>query len=417
MPRVMVVYGTRPEAIKLAPVIRALAVDPDLDTRVVVTGQHRLMLDQVNRLFEIEPDVDLALMAEGQSLTAMSARVLEEVGREIEASSPDAVLVQGDTSTAAMAAIAAHYAQVPVVHLEAGLRSRRLDAPFPEEANRQLIGRLASLHLAPTPSARENLLREAVDASRIITTGNTVIDALLHAAAIPAELDPALDAAVASGRRVILTTTHRRESWGGGVKSIAEAIAEVVLARPDVHVIAPLHGNPRVREAFAAGLGTEAPATGRVTVVDSLDYHQLVAVLSASTLVLTDSGGLQEEAPSLGKPVLVTRDTTERPEGVAAGVARIVGTDRADIVRGALELLDDPEAYRRVATAVNPYGDGAATSRVVAAIRSLFALGVAPGDFDPRSPRVNRTAAHATPSGIVSHQMNATGSSASASAP
>ncbi len=411
MPKVMVVYGTRPEAIKVAPVITALQATKGIELDVIVTGQHRAMLDQVNSLFGITPRVDLDIMTDRQSLTGLAAKALEGVGGVIADARPDAILVQGDTSTAAAAALAAYYSGVPVFHLEAGLRSGRLDSPFPEEGNRRIVGQLAALHFAPTPTARDNLLAEGVAPSRVIVTGNTVIDALLYAVSRPPELSDDIGRVIRSGRRIILVTSHRRESWESGLASTARAIGRLVDARPDIHVLIPLHRNPIVREAFATWL----PPHERVTVVDPLDYHEFTAVMAASHLVLTDSGGVQEEAPSLGRPVLVTRDTTERPEGVDAGAARLVGTDEEVIVAEVGRLLDDESAYEAMARAVNPYGDGGAAMRVAAAIQEFFGIGSRTADFDP-GLAVTRIAAHATTSGMDSHITSVDGSSASASA-
>lgn len=411
MPRVMVVYGTRPEAIKVAPVIQLLADDPGIELDVVVTGQHRAMLDQVNELFAIVPRVDLDVMTENQSLIGLAAKVMQRLGAVIEQAAPDAILVQGDTSTAATAALAGYYSTVPVFHLEAGLRSGRLDSPFPEEGNRKLVGQLAALHFAPTPTARDNLLREGVSARDIVVTGNTVIDALLHAVAVPPRLNDELARIVQSGRRIVLVTSHRRESWETGLAATARAIARIVLALDDVHVVIPLHRNPVVRHAFATWL----PPHERVTIVDPLDYHEFASLMAASHLILTDSGGVQEEAPSLGKPVLVTRETTERPEGVAAGAARLVGTEEENVVREVIRLLDDTAAYEAMARAVNPYGDGQAASRVVSAIREFFGVGSRDPDFEPEPPAESRIAAQASISGPASQSTSVEGSSTSAS--
>lgn len=411
MLKVMVVYGTRPEAIKVAPVIRALEATPDIELDVVVTGQHRSMLDQVNTLFGITPRIDLDIMTDRQGLTGLAARALEGVGRVIADARPDAILVQGDTSTAAAAALAGYYSEVPVFHLEAGLRSGRLDSPFPEEGNRRIVGQLADLHFAPTPTARDNLLAEGVDPARVVVTGNTVIDALLHAVATPPELSEEIGRVIRSDRRIVLVTSHRRESWETGLASTARAIGRLVDARTDVHVLIPLHRNPVVREAFAEWL----PPHERVTVVDPLDYHEFTAVMAASHLVLTDSGGVQEEAPSLGRPVLVTRDTTERPEGVDAGAAKLVGTDEDVILAEVTRLLDDESAYESMARAVNPYGDGGAAMRVAAAIQEFFGIGSRTPDFDP-GLAVTLMAAQAMTSGIDIHRTSVEGSRASASA-
>lgn len=411
MPKVMVVYGTRPEAIKVAPVIASLARLSSLELDIVVTGQHRAMLDQVNELFGITPRIDLDVMTDRQTLVGLASTVLQKFGSVLEQSAPDAVLVQGDTSTAAVAALAAYYSSVPVFHLEAGLRSGRLDSPFPEEGNRKIVGQLAALHFAPTPLARDNLLREGVAAGDIVVTGNTVIDSLLHAVSLPANLGDELTGIVQSGRRLVLVTSHRRESWESGLAATARAIGRVVQTHPDVHFVIPLHRNPIVREAFAEWL----PAHERVSVIDPLDYHDFAALMAASYLVLTDSGGVQEEAPSLAKPVLVTRDTTERPEGVASSSARLVGTDEQNIVDEVVRLLDDQSAYDSMAHAVNPYGDGGAAERVTSAILEYFGLGARSGDFAPEPLDANLTATHAMISGPLSHSTSVDGSKDSAS--
>jgi len=411
MPKVMVVYGTRPEAIKVAPVIAALSPLDSLELDIVVTGQHRAMLDQVNELFGIVPRVDLDVMTDRQTLVGLAGTVMLRFGGILSESAPDAVLVQGDTSTAAVAALAAYYSTIPVFHLEAGLRSGRLDSPFPEEGNRKLVGQLAALHFAPTPLARDNLLREGAAPDDIVVTGNTVIDSLLHAVSLPPQFSTELTGITQSGRRIVLVTSHRRESWETGLAATARAIGRIVESHPDVHFVIPLHRNPIVREAFATWL----PTHERVSVIDPLDYHDFAALMAASFLVLTDSGGVQEEAPSLGKPVLVTRDTTERPEGVASGSARLVGTDEQTIVDEVVRLLDDASAYEAMARAVNPYGDGGAADRVASAILAYFGLGTRVGDFAPEPLDANLTAAHATISGPLSHSTNVDGSSDSAS--
>ncbi len=379
MPTIMPVYGTRPEAIKMAPVVRALADDPVLDLDVVVTAQHRAMLDQVNELFGIVPDADLDVMTDRQSLVGLSARILDGLATVLAERRPHAVLVQGDTTTSTLAALAAFYERIPVFHLEAGLRSGDLAAPFPEEGNRRLTAQLAVLHFAPTPLARDNLVREGVPAEHVVVTGNTVIDALVHAVAadpLPFE-DGRVSAAVESGDPLVLVTAHRRESWEHGIAATARALVRVLAAHPRVRVVLPQHRNPIVRGA----LGDDLRAHPRVVLTEPLDYRRFTRLLDACTLVLTDSGGVQEEAPSLGKPVLVTRDTTERPEAVAAGTARLVGTDEDRIVAEVSRLLDDPHAYAAMSRAVNPYGDGHASERVVAAVRAFFGLGERIADF------------------------------------
>ncbi|WP_454111278.1 non-hydrolyzing UDP-N-acetylglucosamine 2-epimerase, partial [Leifsonia shinshuensis] len=310
-PLILVVYGTRPEAIKVAPVIRALRSDPDLAVQVAVTGQHRELLDSVNAFFGITPDFDLDVGRPGQSLAGIAAAALSGLSTVLDHVRPDAVLVHGDTTTSTVAALAAYYAKIPVVHLEAGLRSGDMLSPWPEEGNRRLTAQLASLHLAPTTSARENLLAENVPASAITLTGNTVIDALLYTVARPtAFTDRRIDTALQAGQRVIVLTGHRRESWDGGLNRTARALARVAAQRPDITIVAPLHPNPIVRRAIEPVFHD----FDRAILIEPLDYPEFCHLLNAAHCVVTDSGGIQEEAPSLGVPVLVTRDTTERPE-------------------------------------------------------------------------------------------------------
>lgn len=379
MPRLLAVYGTRPEAIKMAPIVRAFEADPAFDHGVAVTGQHRGMLDQVNELFGIIPRFDLDVMTDRQRLLVMSARILERLDAVLDDFRPDGVLVQGDTSTSTMAALSAFYHAIPVFHIEAGLRSGDLASPFPEEGNRRVTGQLAARHFAPTAIARDNLMREGVASSDILVTGNSVIDALLDVVARPVEFQPALAAALASGRRVLLVTSHRRESWDGGIAATARAVRRLLDDFPDLQAIVPLHRNPVVRAAFADNL----PVSARATVIDPLDYHEFAALMARSHLILSDSGGVQEEAPSLGKPVLVTRDTTERPEGVVAGTVLLVGSDEDRIVREATRLLRDDDAYQAMSRTINPYGDGRAAERIVAGVREFFALGSRQSDFLP----------------------------------
>ena len=383
MPRVMTVYGTRPEAIKMAPLVAALQADDRVETIVAVTGQHREMLDQVNALFGIEPDHDLDLMTPGATLAEITARTVRATSALFQQARPDVVVVQGDTTTVLAAGLAAFYEHIPVVHLEAGLRTGNVHSPFPEEANRRLTAPLASVHLAPTATSKANLVRESIDGSRIPVTGNTVIDALQWTTAQPVEFeDPQVAAAVTearSGRDLVLVTAHRRESWGPRMVESMTAIRDLARERPDVQVLLPMHRNPLVREVIEPLLG----ALGNVLLTEPLDYHQFAHALASARIVLTDSGGVQEEAPSLGKPVLVMRDTTERPEAVDAGTVRLVGTD-GHAIRAALErLLDDPTAYAAMANAVNPYGDGRAAERSVAAIAELLGIGHRAPDFDP----------------------------------
>ena len=378
--RVMVIYGTRPEAIKVAPLIAQLGKHPALEAIIAVTGQHREMLDQVNTLFGIEPHHDLDLMVPGATLADLASRALSAASGLIERDRPDAVVVQGDTSTAFVAALAAFYLQVPVVHLEAGLRTGNMSSPFPEEANRRLTAPIARLHLAPTATSRGNLLREAIPESAIATTGNTVIDALQTAVAMPVRFaSTAMGSLVGSGDRFVLVTTHRRESWGAPMHSAMIGLRKAAERFPDLRFVLPMHRNPIVREVITAVLGE----TANVLLVEPLTYHEFAHAMKASYLLLTDSGGVQEEAPSLGKPVLVMRDTTERPEAVEAGTVELVGTDQANVSEALYRLIEDQGAYERMAKAVNPYGDGNAAKRAVAAIGELFGLGRRLPDFAP----------------------------------
>lgn len=378
---VMLVYGTRPEAIKMAPVVKELERHPDLTPIVAVTGQHREMLDQVNQVFGITPDHDLNIITPGQSLTGITVRSLTGLEPLLESLRPDLVVVQGDTTTCFAASLAAFYQQIPVVHLEAGLRTDNRYNPFPEEINRRLTTQVASLHLAPTTIARDNLLASGVAPDAITVTGNTVIDALLEVTGVERPIsDPTL-AALASERvsPLLLVTTHRRESWGEPLSRTARAIARLVDELPDLHVLLPAHRNPVVRETLVPVLG----GLDRVHITEPLDYPDFCRALSLATVVLTDSGGVQEEAPTLGKPVLVLRETTERPEAVHAGAAKLVGTDIDAIVSETTRLLTDAEAFRAMTDAGNPYGDGLAARRSVQAMAHLLGLGDAPQEFLP----------------------------------
>jgi len=363
--KVLSVFGTRPEAIKMAPVVRALAGDARLDSRVCVTGQHREMLDQVLEVFGIEPHHDLDLMTAGQTLGGLFGRILEALDPVLEAEAPDRVLVHGDTLTTLAASLAAYFRRIPVGHVEAGLRTGDRYAPWPEEINRRLTGGIADLHFAPTSGARDNLLREGVDPSTVHVTGNTVVDALLDLTA-RLESDQALRERLlapfpwlASGRRTVLVTGHRRENFGAGFRSVCAALRRLA-ERGDVEIVYPVHLNPQVAGPVGEALGQ----LERVHLIEPLDYLPFVALMAASDLILTDSGGVQEEAPSLGKPVLVMRDKTERPEAVAAGTVRLVGTDEERIVGEASRLLDDDDAYAAMSRAHNPYGDGRAAARI-----------------------------------------------------
>ena len=368
--KVAIVFGTRPEAIKMAPVVAAFRADSAFETLVCVTGQHRTMLDQVLGIFGIEPDIDLDIMTPGQSLTDITVRVLQGMEKVIREHRPDVVLVHGDTTTAMAAALAAFYHQVPVGHVEAGLRTRDIMRPWPEEMNRSVIDVVGRWLFAPTPQARQALLDERIDGSRIAVTGNTVIDALLMASDL-IEGDAARQNAIASdftyldpAKRLLLVTGHRRENFGGGLRRMCEALARLA-RRGDVQVVYPVHLNEIVQQAARETLS----GVDDVFLIDPLEYLPFIYLMRRSHLIITDSGGIQEEAPSLGKPVLVTRDVTERPEAVAAGTARLVGTDPDVIVREAEKLLDSPDAYRRVSEISNPYGDGKAAQRILEAIR------------------------------------------------
>jgi UDP-N-acetylglucosamine 2-epimerase (non-hydrolysing) len=369
--RILVTFGTRPEAIKMFPVVHALR-DTDLfDVRVVVTAQHRDMLDQVLEVADIKADIDLDLMQPGQSLDALSARIITRFGEVLDSEKPDRVLVHGDTLTTMMATLACYFRRIPVGHVEAGLRSGDIYAPWPEEVNRKVTGAVADLHFAPTQGAAAALRAENVPESAIRVTGNTVIDALLAVQA-KLETNPSLASALTplrqrfAGKRIIAVTAHRRENFGEGMRQIAAALQQLA-AREDVAIIFPMHPNPNVVEVMRPALS----GNPNIALIEPLDYFGFVAMMDASDLVLTDSGGIQEEAPSLGKPVLVMRDTTERPEGVAAGTALLVGADATAILREASRLLDDRRAYDAMAKAHNPYGDGHASSRIADALLEL----------------------------------------------
>jgi UDP-N-acetylglucosamine 2-epimerase (non-hydrolysing) len=376
--RVMVVYGTRPEAIKLAPVIRAIGASSRLRPVVTLTGQHRTIVDQVNSMFGIRPDHNLDVIRPRQSLHGLTARVLERLSPALQQERPDAVVVQGDTTSAFAGALAAFYEHVPVVHVEAGLRTGDLYSPFPEEANRRLTGQIATLHLAPTPVSEGNLLRDGISPRRVMVTGNTVIDALLWTVQqhVPYG-DPALEAIDSTDAPILLVTAHRRESWGQRMRGVASAVARLARKHPDLIVVLPLHPNPVVREALLPALR----GLDNVMLVEPLAYGAFARLLQRSTIVLTDSGGVQEEAPSLGKPVLVMRDTTERPEAVSAGTARLVGTDPERVYSAVDQLLTIPRAYETMANAVNPYGDGRAAQRTTKAIEHMFGFGGRPVPF------------------------------------
>lgn len=382
MSSVMTIYGTRPEAIKVAPLIAKLHHHADIEAIAVVTGQHREMLDQVNSLFGIQPAHDFNLMSHGATLDQIGCRALEATSNLLRAERPDAVVVQGDTATAFFAGLAAFYQQIPVVHLEAGLRTGNVLNPFPEEANRRLLAPITSLHLAPTSTSLKNLLQEGVPEQSICVTGNTVIDALHSVVQCPASFgDPALRRVIDSQSRLVVVTTHRRESWGPPMEQTALAVRDLATLNPSTTFVLPMHRNAIVRETVEPHLGD----VSNVVLTEPLSYHEFAHLMAAADLILTDSGGVQEEAPSLGKPVLVLRETTERPEAVEAGTVRLVGTDRDAIVKNAHMLLTDELAYAEMANAVNPYGDGAASDRAAAAIAHLLGHGTRLPDFVPAS--------------------------------
>ena len=363
--RILVIFGTRPEAIKLFPVVAALRADPRFEPVVCVSAQHREMLDQVLEIAGLVPDHDLDLMQPGQSLDGLTAALLTGLGKVMDEVRPDRVMVQGDTATAMAGALAAYYRKLPVDHVEAGLRSGNIHHPWPEEVNRKIIGALASLHFAPTEVSAGALRRENVDPARVHVTGNTVIDAL-HWVTARIAAEPALAGGLTAleqrfaGKRIIGVTTHRRENFGGGLEAIARAIHRIA-ARDDVALIFPVHPNPNVRAVMDA----ELAGLANVALIPPLDYPHFAHLLGLAEIMLTDSGGVQEEAPALGKPVLVLRETTERPEGVAAGTARLVGTDEERIVTEIFTLLDDKAAYEAMARAHNPFGDGRSAARIV----------------------------------------------------
>jgi UDP-N-acetylglucosamine 2-epimerase (non-hydrolysing) len=382
--RISVILGTRPEGIKLAPVILALRQHSDLDVRVCVTGQHRQMLDQVMEIFQISPDVDLKLMVANQSLAGLTARGVEAVDRYLQEEKPDLILIQGDTTTTLCAALAAFYRRVPIGHVEAGLRTWNLDAPWPEEANRVIAARLTKLHFAPTETSRRNLLQEGVPDAQIFVTGNTGIDALFLALAkvrasspvvpgLPRELQPGSNG---SSPELVLITGHRRENFGDGFENICNAISELAGRFPQIQFVYPVHLNPNVREPVMRLLGQTGSSSARklsnVHLLEPLPYLPFVGMLERAKVILTDSGGIQEEAPSLGKPVLVMRETTERPEAVEAGTVRLVGTDAKKIISEVSHLLTDSHSYGEMARAHNPYGDGQATGRIIQVCRKFL---------------------------------------------
>ena len=378
--KVMLVFGTRPEAIKMAPLVKAFQKHPEeVETVVCVTGQHREMLDQVLRIFNVVPDYDLNIMKSGQDLYDITSRVVLGMRDVLKESQPDVVLVHGDTTTSMAAALAAFYLQIPVGHVEAGLRTHNIYSPWPEEMNRQITGRIATFNLSPTALSRQNLLEEGVSEDKIIVTGNTVIDAL-HMMVERIKSDATLSAALQSElklrgydvgrladgtRRMVLITGHRRENFGEGFKHICQAIKTLSERYPEVDFVYPMHLNPNVRRPIKEVLGDALTADNNLFFIEPLEYLDFVFLMEKSNIVLTDSGGIQEEAPGLGKPVLVMRDTTERPEALEAGTVKLVGTDYDKIVSHMSQLLDSREHYEQMSKAVNPYGDGLACSRIV----------------------------------------------------
>ncbi|CAH3990657.1 UDP-N-acetylglucosamine 2-epimerase, partial [Klebsiella oxytoca] len=370
--KVLTVFGTRPEAIKMAPLVHALARDPHFEAKVCVTAQHREMLDQVLKLFSIVPDYDLNIMQPGQGLTEITCRILEGLKPVLESFKPDVVLVHGDTTTTMAASLAAFYQRIPVGHVEAGLRTGDLSSPWPEEGNRTLTGHLATYHFAPTETSRQNLLRENIADNRITITGNTVIDALfwvrdrvLSDEALRNELTQRYPF-LANGKKMILVTGHRRESFGRGFEQICHALAEIAANNPDVQIVYPVHLNPNVSEPVNRILGH----VENVMLIEPQDYLPFVWLMNRAWLILTDSGGIQEEAPSLGKPVLVMREMTERPEAVSAGTVCLVGTDSQRIVNEVTRLLHDESAWQAMSRAHNPYGDGQACHRILSALKN-----------------------------------------------
>ena len=385
--RIMLVFGTRPEAIKMAPLVKEFQKYPDrYQTIVCVTGQHREMLDQVLHIFDIHPDYDLNIMKQGQDLYDVTARVLTGMRDVLKEARPDVVLVHGDTTTSTAAALAAFYQQIPVGHVEAGLRTHNIYSPWPEEMNRQITGRIATYHFSPTPLSQQNLLKEGVNREQIVVTGNTVIDALYMVVdkikqdkELDAELEEVLQRSgydvnrLSHGKRMVLITGHRRENFGEGFLSMCRAIQALTKKYPDVDFVYPMHLNPNVRKPIHQVFGEDLANLGNMFFIEPLEYLSFVYLMEKSFLVLTDSGGIQEEAPGLGKPVLVMRDTTERPEALDAGTVKLVGTDYDRIVTEVSALLENREYYNRMSKAVNPYGDGKACERIIGTFNEIFA--------------------------------------------
>ena len=382
MKKVMLVFGTRPEAIKMAPLVKEFQKQPKrVETVVCVTGQHREMLDQVLKIFDIKPDYDLNIMKQGQDLYDVTARVLTGMRDVLKEVKPDVVLVHGDTTTSTVAALAAFYQQIPVGHVEAGLRTHNIYSPWPEEMNRLLTGRLATYHFSPTPLSRNNLIKESIDDRNIIVTGNTVIDALYWVVdkiknnkELNNELENVLSKAgydvnrLNNGKKLVLITGHRRENFGDGFINMCTAIKDLMVKYPDVDFVYPMHLNPNVRKPIHEVFGENLSGLKNMFFIEPLEYLSFVYLMEKSSIVLTDSGGIQEEAPGLGKPVLVMRNTTERPEALNAGTVKLVGTDYNKIVNEVSSLIDDKAAYEKMSKAVNPYGDGLACGRIVNAL-------------------------------------------------
>ena len=382
MKKVMLVFGTRPEAIKMAPLVKEFQKQPKrVETVVCVTGQHREMLDQVLEIFDIKPDYDLNIMKRGQDLYDVTARVLTGMREVLKEIKPDIVLVHGDTTTSTAAALAAFYQQIPVGHVEAGLRTHNIYSPWPEEMNRLLTGRLATYHFSPTPLSRNNLIKESINDRNIIVTGNTVIDALywvVDKIKNNKELDNELESVLSkagydvnrldNGKKLVLITGHRRENFGDGFINMCTAIKDLTIKHPNVDFVYPMHLNPNVRKPIHEVFGEDLSGLKNMFFIEPLEYLSFVYLMEKSSIVLTDSGGIQEEAPGLGKPVLVMRDTTERPEALNAGTVKLVGTDYNKIVNEVSSLIDDKAAYEKMSKAVNPYGDGLACGRIVNAL-------------------------------------------------
>jgi len=373
--KVMPIFGTRPEAIKMAPVVHALSADENFELVITVTAQHREMLDQFLQFFEMQPRYDLNIMREGQTLADITSRAVEGIDKVLRDEKPDLVLVQGDTTTAFVGALVAYYHKIPCGHIEAGLRTGDKFAPFPEEINRKLIGAIADLHFAPTLRAKQNLLREGVPERSIFVTGNTVVDALLWTLQRLPEPNRTDE-----GQRMILVTAHRRENWGEPMERICKALRRIADKFPDVQIVFPMHKNPVVREVAYRVMGDH----DRIKLCEPPDYFEFVRLMRDAYLIVTDSGGVQEEAPTLGKPVLVLREKTERPEAVEAGVVKVIGTDEERIVAEVSRLLSDESAYRAMQRPVNPYGDGKAAMRIKQAILHFFGKAERPAEFSPQ---------------------------------